>query len=155
MYTKWPPQRRRRFKFITSRHSAFSQSASLQSKLICKVFSCTLHYSNMANEMATTNLIEVKIVPAATAPPGLVSNFVNPPNHAKLALSVWTTCISLITIFVFSRMYVKLFVVKKLHIEDWILPIPYVSLASSILRLFDSMTAHTALRNGSRRISPS
>jgi hypothetical protein len=68
----------------------------------------------------------VKDQPSSTPPPGIKSNFTDPPNHYKVMLGWITTCISITTLLVVSRMYVKIFIVRKMHIEDWILPFAYL-----------------------------
>jgi hypothetical protein len=82
----------------------------------------------MVNEAFLDMIYEaVKDQPASKPPPGINSNFVDPPNHRKLALSFFSTCIGITTILVFSRMYVQICMVRKLHVEDRLLAVAYVS----------------------------
>jgi hypothetical protein len=81
----------------------------------------------MVNETLLDLIYEaVKDTPASKPPPGIKSNFVNPPNHAKLGWGTIGACLAVTTFVVLSRMYVKMFMVKKMNWDDWILPVAYV-----------------------------
>lgn len=55
---------------------------------------------------------------ALTPPVGQISNFDDPPNHNTEALAVAVICISLAMMAGLLRVYSRLFVVKKVHLED-------------------------------------
>lgn len=63
-------------------------------------------------------LQEVLDGPALPPPEGVEPNFDNPPNESTLALGALFTCLSLATIFLLIRFYVRLFIVKKTHLGD-------------------------------------
>ncbi|KAL9121314.1 MAG: hypothetical protein Q9187_002125 [Circinaria calcarea] len=48
------------------------------------------------------------LVPAMEPPPGVISNYVNPPNEAGAMLVVGVLCIILVAVFVSGRVYTKL-----------------------------------------------
>ena len=52
------------------------------------------------------------------APPGQVSNFVNPPNHNSEIIGFHTACLILITLFVSMRIYVRAFVLHQFALDD-------------------------------------
>ena len=62
--------------------------------------------------------------PAAKPPPGLTSNFVNPPNQKDIVL-VYTTLFTVIaTLGIAARMYTRIWVIKKVQLEDCMLCVP-------------------------------
>ena len=64
--------------------------------------------------------------PAAGPPPGVKPNFIDPPNSRALGLGVQITCIALTTLGVLSRICVKIFVMKEVCLEDYLILIAYV-----------------------------
>ncbi|KAF2689045.1 hypothetical protein K458DRAFT_427301 [Lentithecium fluviatile CBS 122367] len=65
--------------------------------------------------------------PAHALPPGHTTpNFNNPPNHRALSLATLTICLLITTSMTFMRMYVKIFTVRKMHLEDWLLPLAFL-----------------------------
>ena len=56
--------------------------------------------------------------PALTPPNGTVSQFVNPPNKNALGNFVAIFCLLIATLAVCLRTYAKLFIHRKVHIED-------------------------------------
>lgn len=56
--------------------------------------------------------------PALTPPDGVVSDFDNPANHNAEALAVAAVCISLALVAACLRAYSRIFVAKKLQLED-------------------------------------
>lgn len=56
--------------------------------------------------------------PALKPPPGLESNFIDPPSHRELSLATLILCLLITTSMTFMRLYVKIFTVHKLHLED-------------------------------------
>jgi len=56
--------------------------------------------------------------PVAPPPPGVIPNFAHPPNEAALAYSASVAALVLSAFFVWFRVFVKLCIVKKVHIED-------------------------------------
>ncbi|KAJ8130427.1 hypothetical protein O1611_g3201 [Lasiodiplodia mahajangana] len=58
--------------------------------------------------------------PALQPPDGIASNFENPPNHNGVVLGIAVPFTILAFIFVSIRIYVKMFVTKKVRVEDGI-----------------------------------
>ncbi|KAH7130508.1 hypothetical protein B0J11DRAFT_504287 [Dendryphion nanum] len=65
--------------------------------------------------------------PVATPPEGIDSNFTNPENKAILAYTTVIAAIVLVTFFTWFRIGVKFFVVKALHLEDYLMPIAWLT----------------------------
>ncbi|KAF2732862.1 hypothetical protein EJ04DRAFT_607044 [Polyplosphaeria fusca] len=65
--------------------------------------------------------------PVAPAPPGITANFDNPPNEAVLAYSTLITTLVCATIFTWFRLLVKLCIVRKFHLEDYIIPFAWIA----------------------------
>lgn len=61
--------------------------------------------------------------PALEAPEGITYNFENPPNHNSLALAVIVISTVIVTVSGLLRLYSRVFVSKKLFIEDCKLPL--------------------------------
>ncbi|KAF3021943.1 hypothetical protein E8E14_008908 [Neopestalotiopsis sp. 37M] len=61
--------------------------------------------------------------PALTPPNGIIPNFDNPPNGSqnRMSAAVISVCLAVMIIVVAIRAYVKIFCVKKFHIEDLVL----------------------------------
>jgi len=73
--------------------------------------------------MASTDLTQTAVLPP---PPGLTTNFVNPPTLMP-AVIVGTTIIHLFTLpFILARAYVNAYVTKACYIEDYLSYIAYV-----------------------------
>ena len=69
--------------------------------------------------MATTAAEQVMLNgPALTPPPGVKSNFVNPPNMDFIVILTISICTSFSTIAILLRLYTKLFVIRKIVFED-------------------------------------
>lgn len=56
--------------------------------------------------------------PAATPPEGVSPDFADPTNGNREALAVIVLCFVLSTLELLGRVYSRVFLVKKLHIED-------------------------------------
>ncbi|ORY14092.1 hypothetical protein BCR34DRAFT_599501 [Clohesyomyces aquaticus] len=65
--------------------------------------------------------------PAALPPPGVVANFTNPPNEAVLGYSIIIICIVIVTFFAWFRFAIKLFIVRTLHFEDYLIPFAWLA----------------------------
>ena len=59
--------------------------------------------------------------PALDPPPGVQSNLIDPPNRRDLGLGILIPCIAIVTTMTLIRLYVKLCIIKKMHIEDCML----------------------------------
>ena len=74
--------------------------------------------------MTTTTLDEFKAKllngPALTPPPGVTSQFVDPPNLHKLAIAILALCACLATLALLLRMGTKLFIIRQVTVEDCI-----------------------------------
>lgn len=72
--------------------------------------------------MATTAAEQVMLNgPALTPPPGVKSNFVNPPNMDFIVILTISICTSFSTIAILLRLYTKLIVIRKVVFEDCML----------------------------------
>ncbi|KAI1461803.1 hypothetical protein F4805DRAFT_245270 [Annulohypoxylon moriforme] len=58
--------------------------------------------------------------PALNPPDGVKPNFTNPPNHSDLGLAVIVLCLVLATSTFLMRMYSRIFVMKTMHVEDYL-----------------------------------
>ncbi|KJZ73121.1 hypothetical protein HIM_07505 [Hirsutella minnesotensis 3608] len=56
--------------------------------------------------------------PALAPPPGVVPNFVDPPNRTGLGIAVTIVCVVMVVTAACLRLYARAFVIKKLHVED-------------------------------------
>ena len=52
------------------------------------------------------------------APPGQVSNFVDPLNHDAELIGLHTVCLTLITLFVGMRIYIRAFMLRQFALDD-------------------------------------
>ncbi|KAF2105569.1 hypothetical protein BDV96DRAFT_509151 [Lophiotrema nucula] len=64
-------------------------------------------------------------LPALEPPAGVVPNFDNPPARRDMALGITIPCLSVTVVVTLLRLYVKTFIVKKWHLEDWLLPVAF------------------------------
>lgn len=56
--------------------------------------------------------------PALPPPNGILSDFDNPRNHNKAGLAGLVICLTVSTVFLFIRLYMKLFKLKQPHIVE-------------------------------------
>jgi hypothetical protein len=68
--------------------------------------------------MSPEVLAELLAAPALPAPEGVTANFDNPPNKNGLAWFVTTFCMLVATSCLFLRMFVRLWLEKKLRVEE-------------------------------------
>lgn len=73
---------------------------------------------------------------AAKPPPGLVSNFDDPPSKAYVVYVVMSVCFGLATLLVAIRLYTRARITKSLWWDDWISLLAWVSLPEFLLLLF-------------------
>ena len=72
----------------------------------------------MANP-SPEELLEARLNgPAMAPPPGLYSNFNDPSNLQVYAIITLTFCMTFSTVAVFVRMYTKIFLIRKVSLED-------------------------------------
>ncbi|CAI6081636.1 unnamed protein product [Clonostachys chloroleuca] len=64
-------------------------------------------------------------MPAAKPPPGMMPNFVNPPNHNAASVALIIVCLTLATFFYMIRIYSKVIIPRKLTVEDGIATIAF------------------------------
>lgn len=82
-------------------------------------WSIRLHSTNGILLMATTAAEQVILNgPALRPPPGVKSNFVNPPNMDFIVILTISICTSFSTIAILLRLYTKLIVIRKVVFED-------------------------------------
>ncbi|KAJ4299437.1 hypothetical protein N0V90_004682 [Kalmusia sp. IMI 367209] len=63
----------------------------------------------------------------ATPPPGHTSNFEHPPNEAALAYTTLALALATVTLFTWFRFLVKLCIMEKLHLEDYLIPFAWIA----------------------------
>lgn len=56
--------------------------------------------------------------PALAPPPGVVPQLDNPPNRNDVAIGVITTCAAIATICLFLRAYARVWLLRKVQIEE-------------------------------------
>ena len=56
--------------------------------------------------------------PLISPPPGVTSNFTNPPNHGRLQIVVTSLLLGVTAVFLLSRIYLKVHIVKKYTWDD-------------------------------------
>ncbi|KAI1484242.1 hypothetical protein F4774DRAFT_423630 [Daldinia eschscholtzii] len=64
--------------------------------------------------------------PAMEAPAGVHPNLANPNNQNAMAMSIITLCMVLSIILVLSRAYTRIFCIRKVHIEDFLLALSLI-----------------------------
>lgn len=64
--------------------------------------------------------------PALEAPAGVTANFDNPPNRNHLAWFVTTFCMVIATLCLFLRGYAKLWIARKVGVEEVLMLLAYV-----------------------------
>ncbi|KAF2194085.1 hypothetical protein K469DRAFT_709590 [Zopfia rhizophila CBS 207.26] len=67
--------------------------------------------------MAETDLNRI---PALQPPDGTTSNFVDPPTLMPAVIITSIVVLTLMTVFVAARAFVKTFIIREQHIEDWL-----------------------------------
>jgi hypothetical protein len=65
--------------------------------------------------------------PAASPPPGVEANIQHPSNTYSYAWPAFLAVLTIANLFFFVNVYVKLRIVKKLLVEDYLLFIAWVS----------------------------
>ena len=56
--------------------------------------------------------------PLIPPPPGVTSNFTNPPDHGRLEIVMTSLLLGVTTCFLLSRVYMKVYIVKKYTWDD-------------------------------------
>lgn len=82
------------------------------------------------NAAMSTTLTNSEDLPALAPPPGVISNFVNPPSLGDRLTATLATCLSLSTIFVSVRIYTRLFIIKPLKWDDFTCLIAWLGLVA-------------------------
>lgn len=57
-------------------------------------------------------------IPAATPPPGVIPNFIDPPSQAHLPRIFTYVTLPPMVLFLAMRMYVRIFVTNKIGLDD-------------------------------------
>lgn len=73
--------------------------------------------------LSSDKLEALQALPALAPPEGVTPNFDNPPNQNGLAWAVTTTCMVIATLCLFVRCYARLWIEKKVRIEEGIVPL--------------------------------
>lgn len=108
---------------IYSRRIVRRFKASFSYSLPKPFFPSSLPSSKMATQYANKTSLEtlrdmILHSPAHDPPPGIQSNLIDPPSRSDLSLGIVIPCFVTVTTMTLMRLYVKLFIVKQLHIED-------------------------------------
>ena len=56
--------------------------------------------------------------PLLPPPPGVTSNFTNPPAHGRLEIVVTSLLLGITAVFLLSRIYMKVYIVKNYTWDD-------------------------------------
>ncbi|KAI1207268.1 uncharacterized protein F4807DRAFT_435074 [Annulohypoxylon truncatum] len=72
------------------------------------------------NQTPGQDFAAVLSAPALQPPDGVTANFDNPPNHNVYAYVASIISMSFVAVFVFLRVYARVFYLKKVHIADFI-----------------------------------
>ena len=64
------------------------------------------------------DIYNASITPAAKPPPGVTPNFIDPPSEKDVIVAYTTIFTIVATLGVAARMYVRLFIIRKIQIED-------------------------------------
>ncbi|KAH7411401.1 hypothetical protein BKA64DRAFT_569183 [Cadophora sp. MPI-SDFR-AT-0126] len=75
--------------------------------------------------ISTEEVAAILSTPALMAPPGVTPNFDEPPNKNGLAWFITTTCMVISTLCVLLRGYAKLWLTKKIGIEEVLMVLAY------------------------------
>ncbi|KAH9906806.1 hypothetical protein F4778DRAFT_800778 [Xylariomycetidae sp. FL2044] len=75
--------------------------------------------------LSAEQLAAVLDAPALKPPPGRIANFENPPNENGLAWFVTTFCMAVSTLFFLARLYAKVWVPRKLRVEEILMVLAY------------------------------
>ena len=67
---------------------------------------------------STPDAVEIAQMPAATPPPGVTPNLVDPYSNGPVAIAICSILIFMMLVFVSIRLYVKLKIVQKLTPDD-------------------------------------
>ncbi|KAI0517801.1 hypothetical protein F5B22DRAFT_645504 [Xylaria bambusicola] len=71
--------------------------------------------------------------PALPPPPGVVPNFLRPPNKNHVAIIVNVVCLVVTVLVICLRAYARICCIKKLHFEDYLIPAALATFVSSVL----------------------
>lgn len=74
-------------------------------------------------------------IPALQPPPGIQSNFKTPENQAYLTIIPCAAIVGVMIIFVFIRMYTKVYTLKSVGWDDCTLRSPWLACRAIILQL--------------------
>ena len=67
------------------------------------------------------DMVDLSQIPALRPPPCVTPNFVDPPSRAPATYPLSYVFFAVNTIGVMARMYTKVFVIKKVNLEDCML----------------------------------
>ena len=62
--------------------------------------------------------IDLNLVPAASPPPGVQSNFIDPPTFDNAAITTVVLCVLTTTLAVLARIFTKIRLIKNVAAED-------------------------------------
>ncbi|KAF2006026.1 hypothetical protein P154DRAFT_615943 [Amniculicola lignicola CBS 123094] len=71
--------------------------------------------------------------PVAPPPPGVIANFSNPASQSVLAYSCIIVAFATLTFFAWFRFVVKYWIVKTVHIEDYLIPFAWLAAAADFI----------------------
>ncbi|KAF2731127.1 hypothetical protein EJ04DRAFT_443648, partial [Polyplosphaeria fusca] len=79
-------------------------------------------------------------MPALPPPAGVEPNFEHPPANRALVLGIMVPCLTITTIGTLLRLYVKTFIMRKWHLEDWLLPLVFAFTVAGYVPVFHVYT---------------
>ncbi|KAI1123811.1 hypothetical protein F5Y10DRAFT_251096 [Nemania abortiva] len=79
--------------------------------------------------------------PGLIPPEGVIPNFDNPPNQNSLGLAVISVCLSISTLAFATAAYAKLYCMKKIHVEDFLVVSSYGLIVGLFYGLYQSYAA--------------
>ncbi|KAI0465690.1 hypothetical protein F4859DRAFT_527824 [Xylaria cf. heliscus] len=78
--------------------------------------------------------------PALTAPPGVQSNFENPPNLNSVGYVVPSIALAVTTIFVFIRLYTRFCIIRRARLEDYLILAGYGIYVGTVYAVYRLVT---------------
>jgi hypothetical protein len=72
----------------------------------------------MSVPLANLTPAQLAMIPAGSPPPGVTPNLINPSSDGYILLTVGSVMMGIMLIFAGLRFYTKIFIVKKLTLDD-------------------------------------
>lgn len=81
--------------------------------------------------------------PAMMPPNGTIPNLIDPPNHTNEAIAIAVICLLLGVSFGIMRLYSRLIVSRKLHLEDCTSTLPFICVLVAMAATFPASDRRT------------